>query len=201
MTVNIGKVEVSPRHIGRWLKFYEISTEVNGVMGKKYELVSRKDKTLIEGNITPDAVVVIAFTDDKKLVVVREYRYALGGYIWGLPAGCLDEGQTIFQCAQNELYQETSMIVEEKDVMNIRNFTFPSAGMTDEMIAMVFCRAKGTPRSGNESASEIIEPGLMGLEQLRALRNSDDYISSRLAMMIEMICLFDDAHETARLII
>src|SRR5881409_1260974 len=36
------------------------------------------------------ASAVVALDDQERVVLLRQYRYAAGGYIWELPAGILD---------------------------------------------------------------------------------------------------------------
>lgn len=53
------------------------------------------------------AVVVLAITEDGRLVMIRNQRFAVGRELWELPAGTLEEGEDPAACARRELIEET----------------------------------------------------------------------------------------------
>lgn len=183
------KTEVVRQAGGKFIHLFHVTTEKDGKSVGPWEIASRKLDPFVTGNHTPDAVVIVAIHEGK-LVVIREFRYSLGANMWGFPAGCLDEGQTVFECAQNELKQETGLDMDENDVIRSRSYVFPSAGLTDEMHAIVFCNAHGKLSKDYLEGHEIIDTHLLSYDELKALRDSDDYISSRLMMMIEGLHTF-----------
>ena len=56
---------------------------------------------------TPDSVTVIAFTEDKKLILVKQFRAASGIFTIELPSGSVDVNETREIAAARELYEET----------------------------------------------------------------------------------------------
>lgn len=54
-----------------------------------------------------DGVVVVAVTPDKRIVLVRQFRPALGQYCFELPAGGIEPGESPVQAIRRELYEET----------------------------------------------------------------------------------------------
>lgn len=55
----------------------------------------------------PGAVVIIAFADDDRVIMVRQYRYPVQQMIVEFPAGKLDPGEPPLECAKRELLEET----------------------------------------------------------------------------------------------
>lgn len=55
----------------------------------------------------PDWVNVIAITKEGDMVMVRQYRHALGVTEYELCAGVMEEGETPLQAARRELMEET----------------------------------------------------------------------------------------------
>jgi ADP-ribose pyrophosphatase len=53
------------------------------------------------------AVVVVAATGDGRIVLVRQWRHAVGGALWELPAGTRDPGEDPAVTAARELREET----------------------------------------------------------------------------------------------
>ena len=60
----------------------------------------------------PDAVHIMAFTDDDSILMLREYRPYYGTYIWMLPSGRVDKETDIDAAAQRELREETGFRAE-----------------------------------------------------------------------------------------
>lgn len=55
------------------------------------------------------SVACLAVHDDGRLVLVRQYRHAVGAAVWELPAGRLDAGETPEQGARRELEEEVGL--------------------------------------------------------------------------------------------
>jgi ADP-ribose pyrophosphatase len=55
----------------------------------------------------PEASAIIPFVSDKEILMVRQYRYALGKETLEIPAGKLDPGESPEQCIRRELVEET----------------------------------------------------------------------------------------------
>ena len=53
------------------------------------------------------AAAVIAFDENNRLLMVRQYRYAIGQELLEIPAGKIDPGETPEQCAARELVEGT----------------------------------------------------------------------------------------------
>ena len=103
----------------------------------------------------PDAVVIVPWhTEREQLVVIREYRVVLGGYQIGFPAGLMDAGETLFDTARRELYEETGLTMRQ--VIRHSPPVYSSSGMTDEAVALVYVECDGIPSdSANESSEDI----------------------------------------------
>lgn len=54
----------------------------------------------------PGAVAVVPLFDDGTIAMLRQFRYATGGYILEIPAGTLEEGESFESCAVRELAEE-----------------------------------------------------------------------------------------------
>ena len=53
------------------------------------------------------SAVMMALDHRKRILLVRQYRLPARAYLWELPAGKLDEGETPLQAAKRELAEET----------------------------------------------------------------------------------------------
>lgn len=75
------------------------------------------------------SVVVMAVKKDKSVLLVRQYRHAAGQYLWELPAGRIDKGESALKSAKRELLEETG--VAAKKWKRILSF-YVSPGFLDE---------------------------------------------------------------------
>jgi ADP-ribose pyrophosphatase len=60
----------------------------------------------------PDGVIVLAFTEKKEIILVKQFRPALNHYTLELPCGSIDGNETPLEAAKRELYEETGYICE-----------------------------------------------------------------------------------------
>jgi ADP-ribose pyrophosphatase len=111
-----------PNDISFW-EDLEMPASVNrrSVMhrGRVFQLV-RENVTLDNGTTTdldfiehPGAAAIVALTGENDVVLVRQYRHALGQYIWEIPAGTLDPGEPVLDCARRELAEEAGYAAAE----------------------------------------------------------------------------------------
>jgi ADP-ribose pyrophosphatase len=156
----------------KWLNLFEIEYRDKRNQSRKWEVVSRKalPKCITNAFDPPDAVVIVPFhKDEQKLVIIREYRVALAGYEYALPAGLIDEGESIERTSCRELKEETGL-----DLVKIRKISptlYGTAGMTDENFVMVYCTCKGTVSSSGNEGTETIENLLVSMKDAIALLN------------------------------
>jgi ADP-ribose pyrophosphatase len=68
---------------------------------------------------------------ETKVILIRQYRYAAEGYLYEVPAGRLEEGETPEACAHRELKEETGYTA---GIMTPLTTIFTTPGFTDERI-------------------------------------------------------------------
>lgn len=84
----------------------------------------------------PGASAIVPFLsdpggEDPDLLLLRQYRYAGGGYLYEIPAGRLDGSETPIECAHRELREETGCTAESVEEMCAPLMT---PGFADERI-------------------------------------------------------------------
>jgi ADP-ribose pyrophosphatase len=118
----------------------------------------------------PGSVVLIPLLDDGRIVLVRQYRHAIGRWAWELPAGTLKPNERPDTAAARECQEEIGLIPSRLEPVGA---FFPTPGYCDE--EMNFYKASGLrePGPGDEAAApdedEDIEKQAFTVEQVRAM--------------------------------
>jgi ADP-ribose pyrophosphatase len=80
----------------------------------------------------PGAAAVLPFVDADTVLMVRQFRWATGGYILEVPAGKLDQaGEDPAACAARELAEEAGCAAGRLEPLG---FIWTAPGFTDEKI-------------------------------------------------------------------
>ena len=141
----------------RHLNLFEIDYRDRRDNQKQWLMSSRREVPRCrDGQFTrPDAVVIVPYhLEQRKLVLIREYRIPLGDYQYGFPAGLVDAGETSANTCRRELYEETGLSLVR--CLKTSPPIYSSPGMTDESVAMAFVECSGEASNrGNESSEDI----------------------------------------------
>lgn len=103
----------------------------------EYYMASRRDEKNLSclGSDKTDAVRIIPyFVKDKKIyiVLIYEFRHPIGCYIYSVPAGLIDEGESFEQAAKRELMEEIGAKVVS--LKQTEKPSYSSVGLTDEKL-------------------------------------------------------------------
>ncbi|MFW6133827.1 MAG: NUDIX hydrolase [Planctomycetota bacterium] len=77
------------------------------------------------------AVVVLPVLDDGRIVLIRNYRFAVGERLWELPAGMLEDDEDPADCAARELAEETGYTAARIDKLG---WFYSAPGTMDEVM-------------------------------------------------------------------
>lgn len=88
-----------------------------------------------------DAVCILASDDKNRVVLVRQWRYPCNDFIYELPAGIIDNDETIHETAIREFKEETGLDFEPTSSDEKSYFT--AVGITNERIVTVYGKIIG----------------------------------------------------------
>jgi len=101
----------------------------------------------------PGAAAVAAIDVDGAVTLLRQYRHAVGGYLWEVPAGKLDAGEPPAVCAVRELAEEAGLAA---DRMEAAGSIVTCPGFCDEVIHL-FVATGLTKVPSARGADEVID--------------------------------------------
>lgn len=163
---------------GKYLKNYEITYRNKAGKEKKYEIVSRRELAGIEDvGGSPSGVSIVA-TYGEKLLLLHEFRMGVNRTIYNLCAGMIEPGETIEQCIERELYEETGLKV--KKIKKILPPSFAAVAISDTTTYIAFVEAEGD-FSDHSSENEQIEAAFYSKSEILSLLETEPF-SSRAQM-------------------
>mgnify|MGYP001327157484 CR=1 FL=1 len=124
--------------------------------------------------VTADAVIIYSILEDK-VVLIRQYRYPLGGFIYEFPAGLVDPGESVTEAAIREMKEETGLTF--KPISADNSYTkpyFTTIGMTDETNSMVYGYASGDITKRYQEENEEIEVVLADKAEVRRILKEEN---------------------------
>ena len=107
------------------------------------------------------AAAVVPLKDDGTVILIRQYRHAVGGSIYEIPAGKLEPGEEPRHCAARELEEEIGS--RAASLTHLLTF-FTTPGFTDEVIH-IFLATGLTPGTQHLDHDEVLEIVPMPLDE------------------------------------
>ncbi len=163
-------IGIEKKEEGKFITRYDVTYETMDHKKKVYEMISR-DHNLdsyekLHGD-RPDAVVVIAIDEkEEKILLNKEFRLAVGDWVYNFPAGLIDPGEDAGQAAARELWEETGL--ELYEVTDLIGESYSAVGFSNEINVCIVGKARGTFRESTSSVEEI-SPGWYTAEEVRML--------------------------------
>ena len=160
---SVGKIE--KKTDTPFLNFYEFEAfHRDGSLSKyPYYVASRakkiEDLKAVSHENKPDGVVLYGVYGENKdrVVLIRQYRYPLGGYCYEFPAGLVEPGEDMLKAGIREMYEETGLTFTPVDAGSYSRTFFTTIGMTDESCGTVYGYCSGEPTNCHQEASEEIQ--------------------------------------------
>ncbi len=136
----------------------------------------------------PGSVVIVPVTDAGAIVLVRQYRHAVGRSVWELPAGSLKPGEDPAAAAGRECHEEIGQIPDRLEALGV---FYPTPGYCDE--AMHLYRASGLRQPTADDAracqdeDEDIEARPFTVSEIRHLIQSGEIVDLKTVAGLALI--------------
>lgn len=154
--------------------------------GRVFSVVVESITTAKGGNMDvevvrhPGSVVLIPLTATNEVILVRQYRHAIGRVAWELPAGTLKPNEEPTKAAARECHEEIGLLPGHLEELGSY---FPTPGYCDE--EMTFYKATGLREAGpddekaQQDEDEDIEKKAFSLEQIRSMIRAGEIIDMK----------------------
>ncbi len=128
----------------------------------------------------PGSVVLIPRLDDGRLMLVRQYRHAIGKWVWELPAGTLKKDEAPEAAAARECQEEIGLIPGQ---LTRLQSLFPTPGYCDEEMHYFLATALRAPGPTDPilppDEDEDIETRAFTLAEIHAAMASGDVVDMK----------------------
>ena len=164
----------------RFLNLYELDARQRDGQAIRYYVASRARKTenlkAVEGHRQADGVILYGVYGENrdKIVLIRQYRYPLGDYVYEFPAGLVEPGEDVREAGIREMFEETGLDFRPREGGYFERPFFTTVGMTDESCGMLFGYCSGIPSNANQEAAEDIQVVLADRAECRRILKEEN---------------------------
>lgn len=121
------------------------------------------------------SAVIMPVDAKKRILLVRQYRLPAKSYLWELPAGKVDVGETPLQAAKRELKEETGC--KAKKWEKLADF-WPSPGFLAEKMS-IYLATQLTEGEATPMEDERIEKQWFGAKQIDEMIQSGKIVDGK----------------------
>ncbi|MBI3897294.1 MAG: NUDIX hydrolase [Gammaproteobacteria bacterium] len=101
----------------------------------------------------PGGAAVVALDDEQRVCLLRQYRHAMNGWVWELPAGKIDNREAPLITAQRELQEEAGIVADRWTALG---GVVSSPGVFTEVVHLFLAQMLSVVAAANEE-HELIE--------------------------------------------
>jgi ADP-ribose pyrophosphatase len=159
--------------------------------GKVFD-VDRDEVTLPHGRTVtmdvvrhPASVVLVPVPEPGHVILIRQYRHAVNQWLWELPAGSVDKGETPEAAARRECHEEIGQVPET--IVRLGSL-FPTPGYCDE--EMIFFRLSGLvepTEAAEQDEDEDIEAKTFTLRDARDMARRGEILDMKTIVGLGLI--------------
>jgi ADP-ribose pyrophosphatase len=131
------------------------------------------------------SVVIIPVPEPGKIILIKQFRYPVGRFLWELPAGSVDEGETPVDAARRECHEEIGLV--PSTVVRL-SALYPTPGYCDE--EMIFFRASAlekTDAQAHVDEDEDIDAKTFELREARDMVRRGEIVDMKTVVALTLL--------------
>ena len=174
----------------RYLNLYELDATFRDGNRAPYYVASRRKnvdtiKAATHDNRADGVILYGVYGENKdKVVLIRQYRYPVDGYVYEFPAGLVEPDEDMLEAGIREMFEETGLAFTP--VQTARPF-YTSVGMTDESCGTIFGYCSGEPSTAHQEGSEDIQVVLADREECKRILKEENVANMCAYMLMHFI--------------
>jgi 8-oxo-dGTP pyrophosphatase MutT (NUDIX family) len=123
----------------------------------------------------PGGAAALALDDEERVCLLRQYRHAATSWLWEMPAGKLDPGETPVAAARRELQEEAGLRAGDWSSLGL---LVSSPGVFTEVIHLYLARQL-EPAPHDQEPHEVIEVHWIPLTQALAWACNGEIVDAK----------------------
>lgn len=136
----------------------------------------------------PTWVTAVALTENNEVIMVRQYRHALGETIMEVPGGCVDDTDPSLQAAiERELLEETGYAFTDYEYLGKIS---PNPSTNDNLMHMYIARGGRKVQEQQLDHNEEIEVYVFSIEEVKQMLKENKILQA-----LHVTCLFYALHK------
>ena len=150
---------------------------------KRNQIILNKKKTYFDLVSHKGAVAVVPLLKNKKIILVKQFRYAIKKELFEIPAGLIDKNESLVDCAYRELKEETGFKANKIEKLFQ---TFLSPGYSNELLTIFLA---SDLKKGEQSLDldEFIEVKTFNFDEiLNMIKNNEITDSKTISAILYM---------------
>lgn len=171
-----------------YLNMYKLTLRNKKDNIKEYFIASRREKDelacVTKNHKKADGVMIVPITKEGEVVLLKQYRPAIDGFLYELPAGMIDDGEDMIEGAKRELFEETGLTCVDYEVLVKPSYT--SVGLTDETTGVVKMIVEGNIDTSNIEEDEEIEVIKINIKDAKEFVKNNN-VSIKGAIILSML--------------
>ena len=169
-------ISMEKREQGKYITRYDLLYKTVDNKEKRYEMISRDSNMESFEDLHDrgaDAIVIICHDETKeKILINKEFRLAVGEWVYNFPAGLIDPGATPEEAARRELWEETGLHIDT--IEEVLGESYSAVGFSNEKNLCIVGTASGTFRESTSTVEEI-EAKWVTREEMRKLLKTERF--------------------------
>ena len=164
----------------RFLNLYELDAVFRDGSRAPYYVASRRKnvesiKAVTHDNHADGVILYGVYGEEKdKVVLIRQFRYPINGYVYEFPAGLVEPGEDMLDAGVREMQEETGLNFQPVEAGAYSRPFFTTIGMTDESCGTVYGYCSGTPSVAGQEGTEDIQVVLADREECRRILQEEN---------------------------
>jgi len=131
------------------------------------------------------SVVLVPQPDRRHVILIRQYRHALGRWIWELPAGSREAGEAPARAAWRECGEEIGLVPQRLDRLGAY---YPTPGFCDEYMIFYRCRSLvARPAAMTPDEDEDIVTRSVAISDARAMVERGEIVDLKTAYALTLL--------------